>query len=235
MWVASCGLASALLQPGGVHETQIYFSGYGTAFRESRGTTAEVKALQATTWVCGISDTTPTLDDLLGDCHDGPSAAQDNPGDVGHAPTLLMQAEIRRKANSWVQQAARQAACMKPTWGMPLRWEPREGGAHEMVSLNTITLDDSVHEDMRTGIVMLDLFGGIGTGLEALLRTGTVIKRYIYVDRQDVARRVMAACLEELHEHYQQQLPLSAFADAFTALPQDATHLHHHTDPGRSY
>ena len=61
--------------------------------------------------------------------------------------------------------------------------------------------------------------------MEALLRAGTVIKRYIYVDTQDVARRVMAARLEELHEHYQQQLPLSAFADAFTALPQDATHI----------
>ena len=46
-----------------------------------------------------------------------------------------------------------------------------------------ITLDDSVHEDMRTGIVMLDLFGGIRASLEALLRTGTVIKRYIYVDK----------------------------------------------------
>ena len=156
------------------HRNIFYFSGYGTTFRESRSTTAEVKALQATTWVCGISDTTPTIDDLLGDCHDGPSAAQDNPGDAGHTPTLLMQAEIRRKANSWVQQASRHAACITPTRGMPLRWEPREGGTQEVMSLNTTTLDDNVHEDMRTGVVMLDLFGGIGAGLEALLRDQTV-------------------------------------------------------------
>ena len=42
------------------------------------------------------------------------------------------------------------------------------------MSLNTTTLDDNVHEDMRTGVVMLDLFGGIGAGLEALLRDQTV-------------------------------------------------------------
>ena len=102
VWVASCGVASALLHPCGVVESQEYISGSSSVFRDSRSTTAEVRALQATTWVCSISDTTPTLEDLLGDCHDGPSAAQDNPGDDGHAPTLLMQAEIRRNANSWV-------------------------------------------------------------------------------------------------------------------------------------
>ena len=52
-----------------------------------------------------------------------------------------------------------------------------------------------------------------------------MVKRYLYVDKQDVARQVMAARLEELHEHYQKQLPRSAIADTFTSLPQDATHI----------
>ena len=100
VWVASCGLASALLHSGDGFESHRYISEYSPAFRDSRSTIAEVRALQATTWVCNISDSTPTIEDLFGDCHDGPSAAHDNPGDDGHAPTLLMQAEIRRSANS---------------------------------------------------------------------------------------------------------------------------------------
>ena len=172
-----------------------------------------------------ISDVAPTLEDLLGDCHDGPSSTHDNPGDDGHTPTLEMQAEIRQTANTWIAQAARQGACVHTTPSLSLEWEPRGEGIAEVVSLNTATLDDSIHEDMRTGIVMLDLFGGIGAGLEALLWTSTVIKRYIYVDKQAVAQRVMAARLEELHEHYPRQLPRSAFIEAFITLPQDATRI----------
>jgi hypothetical protein len=38
------------------------------------------------------------------------------------------------------------------------------------------------------GIVLLELFGGIGSGLAAVLQAGIKVKRYVYVDVDDAAR-----------------------------------------------
>jgi hypothetical protein len=38
------------------------------------------------------------------------------------------------------------------------------------------------------GIVLLELFGGIGNGLVAVLQVGLKVKRYIYVDVDEAAR-----------------------------------------------
>ena len=51
-----------------------------------------------------------------------------------------------------------------------------------MGALNTSTLGDELHEDFRAGVIMVDLFGGMAAGLEAHLRTGTKIFKYVYVD-----------------------------------------------------
>jgi hypothetical protein len=40
----------------------------------------------------------------------------------------------------------------------------------------------------ENGIVLLELFGGIGSGLVAVLQVGLKVKRYIYVDVDEVAR-----------------------------------------------
>jgi len=40
----------------------------------------------------------------------------------------------------------------------------------------------------KEGITLLELFGGIGTGLEALLQSGMVVQRYFYVDIDLIAR-----------------------------------------------
>jgi hypothetical protein len=40
------------------------------------------------------------------------------------------------------------------------------------------------------GIVLLELFGGIGSGLVAVLQVGLKVKRYIYVDVDEAARQV---------------------------------------------
>jgi hypothetical protein len=37
------------------------------------------------------------------------------------------------------------------------------------------------------GIVLLELFGGIGTGLAVVLQAGIKVKRYVYVDIDDAA------------------------------------------------
>jgi hypothetical protein len=40
----------------------------------------------------------------------------------------------------------------------------------------------------KEGITLLKLFGGIGIGLEALLKSGMVVRRYFYVDIDFIAR-----------------------------------------------
>ena len=72
---------------------------------------------------------------------------------------------------------------------------------------------------------MLELFGGIGAVLEALLHNCVRVVTYLYVDNDTEARQVMAHRLLELHERYPQQLPTSAFTTALTALPPDVCSL----------
>jgi hypothetical protein len=40
----------------------------------------------------------------------------------------------------------------------------------------------------KEGITLLELFGGIGTGLEALLQSGMVVQKYFYVDIDPIVR-----------------------------------------------
>jgi hypothetical protein len=48
------------------------------------------------------------------------------------------------------------------------------------------------------GITLLELFGGIGIGFEALLQSGMVVWRYFYVDIDPIARQVAASRMMEL-------------------------------------
>jgi hypothetical protein len=40
----------------------------------------------------------------------------------------------------------------------------------------------------KEGITLLELFGGIGTGFEALLQLGMVVQKYFYIDIDPIAR-----------------------------------------------
>ncbi|CAM6082409.1 unnamed protein product [Calypogeia fissa] len=71
------------------------------------------------------------------------------------------------------------------------------------------------------GITLLELFGGISTGLEALLQSGMVVKKYIYVDTDACAREVSKARLLEFSSRFPQQFPPHAWKASFTLLPPD--------------
>jgi hypothetical protein len=49
----------------------------------------------------------------------------------------------------------------------------------------------------KEGITLLELFGGIGIGLEALLQSGMVVRRYFYVNIDPIARQVAASRMRE--------------------------------------
>jgi hypothetical protein len=69
---------------------------------------------------------------------------------------------------------------------------PREEAGNDGQEDHGPPLDNStIHwKPPNDGIVLLELFGGIGIGLAAVLQVGIKIKRYIYVDIDDAARHV---------------------------------------------
>jgi hypothetical protein len=74
-----------------------------------------------------------------------------------------------------------------------------------------------------TGITLVELFGGIGTGLVAILEAGLTVKRYVYVDNSQVSTRVARHHLHQLMVLYPQQLHSTAIHGCFSRLPHDVT------------
>jgi len=52
----------------------------------------------------------------------------------------------------------------------------------------------------KEGITLLKLFGGISTGLETLLQSRMVVRRYFYVDIDPIARQMAASKMMELNQ-----------------------------------
>ncbi len=53
-------------------------------------------------------------------------------------------------------------------------------------------------------ITLLELFGGIGTGLEALLQLGMVVRRYFYIDIDPIIKQMAASRMMELIARFPQ-------------------------------
>ena len=210
------GQASALLCRIGQTTTVMTLSAHAPAFIASRRIIAAITSLQGEYPTSNISDTSPTRDDLLGDCHNRSTAPRDSPPDNFHKQTRQAQTKLRHLANSWVESAEN-----------PLPNPTNNPQSHKstMGTLDTSTLGDELHEDFRAGVIMVDLFGGMAAGLEAHLRAGTKIFKYIYVDIDDKARKMAKHRLNELNELHPDQLPRMAFSQAFTTLDQDVNKI----------
>lgn len=72
----------------------------------------------------------------------------------------------------------------------------------------------------RKPLHLMELCGGLGTFLEALLRNGYIIQRYTYVDSDPMAQKAIRHRLWRLHAKYPRQLPVNSFQD-YDSLPQD--------------
>jgi hypothetical protein len=68
---------------------------------------------------------------------------------------------------------------------------------------------------------MLDLFGGISTGLATMLQAGIPVRKYFYVERDEAARRVSSRHLALLMQRYPELLPRSTIQGYRRALPSD--------------
>jgi hypothetical protein len=68
------------------------------------------------------------------------------------------------------------------------------------------------------GIVLLELFGGIGTSLAAVLQAGIKVKRYVYVDINDAARQVAKHHSRGLRVRFRELLTTTALLSVFSSL-----------------
>jgi site-specific DNA-cytosine methylase len=71
------------------------------------------------------------------------------------------------------------------------------------------------------GIVLLELFGRIGSGLIAVLQAGFKVKRYIYIDVDEAARQVAKRHLRRLRTQFLELLATSAIKTSFSMLVGD--------------
>jgi len=71
------------------------------------------------------------------------------------------------------------------------------------------------------GICMLDLFGGINTGLATVFQVGILVRKYLYMERDEIARRVSLCHLALLMRRYLELLPRSNIQGYQWALPLD--------------
>jgi site-specific DNA-cytosine methylase len=69
--------------------------------------------------------------------------------------------------------------------------------------------------------VLLELFGGIGTGLAAVLQAGIKVQRYVHVDIDDAARQVAKHHSRELRDRFHELLTTTALISAFSSLTGD--------------
>ena len=69
------------------------------------------------------------------------------------------------------------------------------------------------------GIILVELYGGIGTRLAAVLEVGLMVRQYIYVDDSQVSTRVAHHQIHQLMMLYSQQLDPSAIHGCFACLP----------------
>ena len=73
------------------------------------------------------------------------------------------------------------------------------------------------------GICLIDMCGNLATALEAVLRTGWKVKRYVYADTSANAQQVAMTSIHRLQREYPEQLPPSACSEWNTTTPMDLT------------
>ncbi len=100
------------------------------------------------------------------------------PTDNQHGPEVLQKFKVAHKplvkALSSFESMESHGKLIKPLFRHLITWTPP-----------------------KEWITLLELFGGIGIGFEALLQLGMVVRRYFYVDIDPITRQVAASRMRE--------------------------------------
>jgi hypothetical protein len=97
------------------------------------------------------------------------------------------------------------------------QWTPISGH----VGLFPLDTTSILWEYPSQGICVLDIFGGISTDLAIVLQTGIPIRKYLYVKRDETARKVSSCHLALLMRLYPKLLSRSTIRGYQWALPLD--------------
>ncbi|BBN20292.1 hypothetical protein Mp_8g17980 [Marchantia polymorpha subsp. ruderalis] len=119
---------------------------------------------------------------------------------------------------------------VKKAWSeASLPAEPDRASADRLVSgssaLSPLITTHIAWEYSSEGVCLLDLFGGISTGLAVVLQSGILVRRYLYVEKDETARRVSSRHVAQLMRRFPSLLPRSAVRGFQKALPSDISLL----------
>ncbi|PTQ34011.1 hypothetical protein MARPO_0084s0073, partial [Marchantia polymorpha] len=119
---------------------------------------------------------------------------------------------------------------VKKAWSeASLPAEPERASADRLVggssALSPLVTTPIAWAYSSEGVCLLDLFGGISTGLAAVLQSGIPIRRYLYVEKDETARRVSSQHVAQLMRRFPSLLPRSAVQGFQKALPSDISLL----------
>jgi hypothetical protein len=78
------------------------------------------------------------------------------------------------------------------------------------VGLSPLDITPIAWEYPSEGICVLDLFGGISTGLATVLQAGILVRKYLYMERDEIVKRVSSRHLALFMRRYPELLPRSA-------------------------
>ncbi|CAM6073099.1 unnamed protein product [Sphagnum tenellum] len=111
---------------------------------------------------------------------------------------------LRQDANRLVSQAWREAFVHVEEEEVPQR-TPISGP----VGLSPLDTTPIAWEYPSEGICVLDLFGGISIGLAAVLQVGILVRKYLYVERDETTKRVSSHHFALLMRRYPELLSRS--------------------------
>jgi len=102
---------------------------------------------------------------------------------------------------------------------------PQQTSISGLVGLFPLDTTPIAWEYPSEGICVLDLFGGIDTGLVAVLQASIMVRKYFYVERDETAKKVSSRHLALLMRRYPELLSRSAIPGYQQALPLNITLL----------
>ncbi|BBN16821.1 hypothetical protein Mp_7g09570 [Marchantia polymorpha subsp. ruderalis] len=174
--------------------------------------------------IAGFSGVLTWLDDLL----EGNRSAEDTPvyeelEEMVSLAASSLDVPLWGSCHALQQEADR---LVKKAWSevsLPAQAERVSGGrlVCGLSTLSPLVTTPIIWEYSPEGVCLQDLFGGISTGLAAVLESGILVRRYLYVEKDETARRVSSRHVTQLMHRFPFLLPRSAVRGYKKALPSD--------------
>ncbi|PTQ28729.1 hypothetical protein MARPO_0156s0026, partial [Marchantia polymorpha] len=154
--------------------------------------------------IAGFSGVLTWLDDLL----EGNRSAEDTPvyeelEEMVSLAASSLDVPLWGSCHALQQEADR---LVKKAWSevsLPAQAERVSGGrlVCGLSTLSPLVTTPIIWEYSPEGVCLQDLFGGISTGLAAVLESGILVRRYLYVEKDETARRVSSRHVTQLMHH----------------------------------